>query len=228
MWAKALPGAPANDMLDARQITRLHDDATLRWHQAAASPQSPVPVGPLGPLPVEDTPPAATPELFLQIVEAQHRANFELWHEEDKARDPLATDSDIARVKHAIDALNQRRNDLVESLDRMLLHAAGNQAAAATLHSETPGLIIDRLSILTLKLYHTSEEAHRASASEAHRQKNLDRLELVTEQRADLAACLDALWADVHAGKRRFKLYRQLKMYNDPELNPAVYTRRTG
>ena len=214
-------------MLHAPQITRLHDDATLRWHQAA-SPQSPAPSGPTGPHPVHDAPPSATPELFLQLVEAQHRSNFDLWHEEDKARDPGATDADIARVKHSIDALNQRRNDLVEALDRTLLSSAGPQSPSAPLNSETPGLIIDRLSILALKIYHTGEEAQRASATDAHREKNRDRLALLTEQRADLAQCLDDLWADVQSGHRRFKLYRQLKMYNDPELNPVVYTRRTG
>ena len=97
-------------------------------------------------------------------------------------------------IKHAIDALNQRRNDLVETLDRMLLSAAGQQNASAPLHSESPGLIIDRLSILALKIYHTAEESHRASASDAHRQKNLERLALLEEQRSDLAACLDTLW----------------------------------
>jgi hypothetical protein len=215
-------------MLDAKQIIRLHDESTLRWHQDAPSPQEPAPSGPVGPIPVADAPPSATPELFLQLVEAHHHANFDLWHEEDKARDPLAAESDIAHVKHSIDGLNQRRNDLVETLDRMLLTAAGEQSPSAPLHSESPGLILDRLSILELKIYHTAEEAQRPSATESHRQKNRDRLALLTEQRDDLAGCLDVLWAEVHAGKRRFKLYRQLKMYNDPELNPAVYTRRTG
>ncbi|MDP9040240.1 MAG: DUF4254 domain-containing protein, partial [Acidobacteriota bacterium] len=194
--------------------------------EATAQPEAPA--GPTAPLPGDPNPTPATPEIFLQVALAQHRANFDLWHEEDKARDPLATDTIIAAVKHSIDALNQRRNDLMESLDRMLLAAAGDQNPHAPLHSESPGLILDRLSILELKAYHTAEEAHRTSATESHREKNRDRLALLTEQRADLAACLDALWAEVHAGRRRFKLYRQMKMYNDPELNPAVYTRRTG
>ena len=214
-------------MLHAANITRLHDDANLRWHQAVSSSQFPAPAGPVGLMP-NQAPPSATPELFLQLVEAQHRANFDLWHEEDKARDTDANDADIARVKHSIDAINQRRNDLVEALDRILLAAAPQQSSSAPLNSETPGLIIDRLSILALKLYHTGEESQRASATEAHRQKNRDRLDLLTEQRTDLAACLDTLWAEVQRGTRRFKLYRQLKMYNDPELNPVLYTRRTG
>jgi hypothetical protein len=161
----------------------------------------------------------------MAIAMAQHRANFDLWHEEDKARDPNATDADIAKVKHAIDSLNQRRNDLVEKMDLWLIEKLG-QNAEAPLHSETPGLIIDRLSILALKIYHTEEEAHRATATEPHRQRNAERLALLAEQRGDLAGCLDDLWTKVLEGKRRFKLYRQLKMYNDPELNPAMYGRK--
>src|SRR5205823_8785038 len=95
----------------------------------------------------------------------------------------------------------------------------------APLHSETPGLIIDRLSILALKIYHTREEAHRRDASAEHRERNRARLAILTDQRSDLAHCLDLLWCEILAGTRRFKLYRQLKMYNDPTLNPAIYRR---
>jgi hypothetical protein len=158
---------------------------------------------------------------MIELALAHHRANFDLWHEEDKVREPGAKDAAIARVKRSIDALNQKRNDLVEALDRTLLVAAGAQNPAAPLHSESPGLILDRLSVLALKLYHTAEEAHRTTASEA-------RLDLLREQRADLAACLDELWQQTLAGRRRFKLYRQLKMYNDPDLNPAVYVHKSG
>jgi hypothetical protein len=199
-------------MLDARQITHLHDHATLRWHQDEFAS---------GLLPPEQ--PADSAEL-LQLTLAQHRANFDLWHQEDKAREPAASDSGIAAVKRAIDLLNQTRNDLVESIDRLLLAAAGDQDPSAPLHSESPGLIVDRLSILALKIYHTAHESSRASASDAHRQRNLARLALLEEQRNDLAACLDVLWSEVHERKRRFKLYRQMKMYNDPDLNPAIYS----
>jgi len=218
-------------MLDALQITRMHDEATLRWHQETPSSDDPgtgpqAPAGPTAQLPTEDA--SMSPDLLMKVVQAQHRANYDLWHEEDKARDPAATDAAIAAVKRAIDALNQRRNDLVETLDRMLLVAAAGQNPDAPLHSESPGLIVDRLSILALKLYHTTEESRRASASEEHRARNLERLSLIEEQRADLAACLDALWKQVLGGQRRFKLYRQMKMYNDPELNPAVYAHKAG
>jgi hypothetical protein len=205
-------------MLDVSQITRLHDEATVRWHQGRPSP------GDAEPLEKHPQPAAGLAELAL----AQHRTNYDLWHEEDLARAPGATDADLARIKRAIDALNQRRNNLMEAMDASLLEAAGPQQPSAPLHSESPGLILDRLSILALKLYHTAEESRRATGSEAHRQRNLDRLHLLQEQRADLAACLDALWAGVLAGTRRFKLFRQLKMYNDPELNPVVYSHKAG
>jgi hypothetical protein len=194
-------------MLDALLIARMQDEMTAALHEAE------------GELAIE-----ATADGLMAIAMAQHRANFELWHEEDKARVPGVADAEIARVKRAIDGLNQRRNDLMEKIDLWLMDRL-DQNVEASLHSETPGLMIDRLSILALKIYHTREETHRASATEAHRDRNMKRLALLQEQRGDLAMCLDALWAEVLAGSRRFKLYRQLKMYNDPELNPAVYGR---
>jgi hypothetical protein len=206
-------------MLDALQIAQLHDTANLRWHQDEAWPN---------PLTFPDSSFSRQPTGLIRLALANHRANFDLWHEEDKAREPEASDAHIAAVKHAIDRLNQTRNDLVEEMDRALLAAAGSQNPAAPLHSETPGLILDRLSILALKIYHTAEETHRATASEANRQRNVTRLAILEEQRNDLAACLDALWRDLLAGTRRFKLYRQMKMYNDPDLNPAVYSRKAA
>src|SRR5271170_5625474 len=163
-----------------------------------------------------------TADGLMALAIAQHRANFDLWHEEDKARVPEVPDREIVRVKRAIDTLNQRRNDLVEKMDAWLIDRL-DQDIAAPLHSETPGLMIDRLSILALKIYHTREESQRVTATEAHRVRNKERLILLEEQRGDLAFCLDSLWAEVLGGTRRFKLYRQMKMYNDPELNPAVY-----
>ena len=213
-------------MLDAIEITTMHDEATARWHGSDPWPDA------LTYDSLLHSEPAHFADHFVEIALANHRANFDLWHEEDKAREPGAIDTQIAAVKHAIDVLNQRRNDLLEAMDRVLIHAAGNQNESAPLHSETPGLMIDRLSILALKLYHTAEESRRASATEEHRHRNLRRLVLLQEQRADLAACLDELWKEIVTGKRRFKLYRQMKMYNDPELNPAMYghklTQRAG
>ena len=196
-------------MLISREITALHDELTRRWHQEDAAPDG---------------------SEWLDRVARQHRANFDLWHIEDEARTPGATDGDVAKVKRRIDTTNQLRNDLAEDLDRTLLEwlaPRGLPNCDAPLHSESPGLIIDRLSILSLKIYHTREEAGRADAPAGHAKRNQDRLAVLEEQRADLAHCLDAMWRDTLAGTRRFKLYRQMKMYNDPTLNPAIYRKST-
>ncbi len=182
----------------------MQDGATAEWHGD------------------EDHRPDAA---FAALILSQHRANFDLWHQEDAARSPDAPDATIADVKHAIDRLNQLRNDLVEKIDLALLAEAGAQNEAAPLHSETPGLIVDRMSILALKIFHTAEEAHRDTASETHRSRNLERLHILEQQREDLAHCLDELWGQILQGERRFRLYRQMKMYNDPELNPVLYRR---
>lgn len=196
-------------MISATTIVNLQDRETRVGHLQATE--------------VQDT---AIESEWLDLVAHQHRANFELWHIEDEARAPGASDAELAGVKRRVDRTNQRRNDLAEELDRALLawlEPRGLPNPAAALHSETPGLMIDRLSILSLKIYHTREEAERPGAPPGHAQRNLDRLAILEEQRADLAACLDALWCQTLAGTRRFKLYRQLKMYNDPSLNPAIY-----
>jgi hypothetical protein len=196
-------------MLDAHAIAALHDQLTRDWHVSSEI----------------SAPPSDNPA-FLERVARQHRANFDLWHTEDEARTPDATDTDLARVKRLVDRTNQLRNDLAEELDRTLLAWLAERNLpnpAAPLHSESPGLIIDRLSILSLKIFHTREEASRTDAPPGHTQRNLDRLAILEEQRADLALCLEALWQQALSGTRRFKIYRQLKMYNDPSLNPAIY-----
>ena len=197
-------------MLSLEAIVGLQDELTAQWHNApeAIEPSS---------------------DALLQLAARQHWANFDLWHIEDEARRPDATDAQIADVKRRIDKTNQQRNDMVEQIDRYLLdflEPQGLPSNDAPLNSETPGLMIDRLSILALKIYHTREEAERTDAPEGHVERNRVRLAILEEQRSDLAACLDALWRETLAGTRAFKLYRQLKMYNDPTLNPAIYGSR--
>jgi len=195
----------------AADIARHHDRLTALWHTEAPAI------------------PGESHGTFLDAVIAQHLANFELWHCEDQARAPQATDHDIAEVKRTIDRVNQRRNDLAEHCDILLLEhlrAINLPYPAAELNSESPGLIIDRLSILALKLFHTAEEMERKDAPSGHAERNRQRHQILTEQRADLTDCLDQLWQQTLAGQRRFKLYRQLKMYNDPALNPSVYRSR--
>ena len=202
-------------MLTLTDIAALHDQLTSCWHQEAIETWQPL-----------SGQHAGQHAAWIALVARQHLANFELWHTEDEARIPGATDSDLARVKRRIDETNQRRNDLSEQIDEMLLDALASQGLPnpeAPLHSESPGLMIDRLSILALKIFHTREEMQRPGAPAGHTERNRARLDILTGQRDDLAACLDRLWAETLAGSRRFKLYRQLKMYNDPALNPAVY-----
>ena len=166
-----------------------------------------------------------------ETVLLQHRANYELWHLEDLARAPGAGDAEIARCKRAIDRVNQRRNNLAENCDRLLLRALaplGLPHPEAELHSESPGLMIDRLSILSLKLHHTREEIARVGAPAGHAERNRERLRTLLAQRGDLVEALERLWRRVLASERGFKLYRQLKMYNDPELNPSLYSAPTA
>jgi hypothetical protein len=207
-------------MIDALHIARTQDRATRLWHDHASHFEN-------GEsffiIPGEGEETALATDGIMAAIVAQHRANFDLWHQEDLARDASATAENIATVKHAIDLLNQNRNDLVETIDQTLLCAVTQEHAEAPLNSEPPGLIIDRLSILSLKIYHTGEEALRETATDAHRARNMSRLNILEEQRSDLALCLDTLWKQVVAGERRFKLYRQMKMYNDPQLNPVLY-----
>lgn len=195
--------------LSAEAIIGLHDRLTGDWHKEAGGP-----------------PASAEACDWLGEVARQHRANFDLWHIEDEARAPGATDAALAQVKRHIDRTNQLRNDLAEALDRMLLEwlaARALPSTSAPLHSESPGLMIDRLSILALKIYHTREETEREDASTDHIARNQGRLAVLEDQRADLGHCLDKLWHETLSGVRRFKIYRQMKMYNDPSLNPAIY-----
>jgi len=194
-------------MISASEIVALQDRLTREWHAAPESQET-------------------SAGEWLDLVARQHRANFDLWHIEDEARAPGASDTELAAVKRRIDRTNQLRNDLAEALDRKLLEWLAPQGlpkCEAALNSESPGLIIDRLSILALKIYHTQEETERKDAPEGHAERNRSRLQVLKEQRADLADCLDALWQETMNGVRCFKLYRQMKMYNDPALNPAIY-----
>ena len=156
-----------------------------------------------------------------------HRYNFLLWHEEDIARSPSVTDGRIAQVKRAIDRYNQLRNDCIEKVDDWLvadLAARGIVAAAmAPAATETPGAAIDRLSILELRRYHMREQIERRDASQEHRAKAAARMVVLDEQRTHLIQATDRLLAEIYAGSRPLRLFRQMKMYNDPTMNPYLY-----
>lgn len=153
--------------------------------------------------------------------------NYALWHEEDQARRQDLSDRDIAQIKRNIDRFNQLRNDTIEAFDQMLKARLNGveikPATGAAMNSETPGSIIDRISILSLKIYHMHEETLRADVGSAHIERAITRENILIEQRADLGLCLDSLLADLVVGKKVLKLYYQFKMYNDPSTNPALY-----
>jgi uncharacterized protein DUF4254 len=159
------------------------------------------------------------------FIERNHRCNCRLWVEEDQARRRDVPDSEIAANKRNIDVFNQRRNDAIEKIDENLLAllAAQGRGEGTRLNSETAGAMIDRLSILALKIFHMTIQAERRDADREHLETSRGRLARLIEQRADLAGCLDALLADCLAGRARFKVYRQFKMYNDPAFNPYLY-----
>jgi len=158
-------------------------------------------------------------------IDANHRFNSLLWDEEDRARRRDVGPAEIAASKRLIDRYNQQRNDAVEAIDEALLAQLVHirQTDSARLSSETAGAMIDRLSILALKIFHMRAQTRRAEAGAAHIDTCRARMQRLIIQRHDLACCLDRLLAEAHQGQAYFKVYRQFKMYNDPSLNPYLY-----
>lgn len=165
-------------------------------------------------------PPATRCTELWRVIEDNHRCNIALWDEEDQARRRDVPDSAIADCKRRIDGHNQRRNDAIERIDELVLAALPNAPETARLHSETMGALIDRLSILALKLFHMDWQTRRTDVDADHRGMSGERLARLRLQQADLAGCLDELLRGCLDGTLRFNLYRQFKMYNDPRFNP--------
>ncbi len=169
-------------------------------------------------------------------IASNHFHNRSLWAQEDLARRTQAPDAEIVANKRAIDRHNQARNDAIERIDEFLLSALGlvdpatiasalplsTAPPGARLNSETAGSMLDRISILGLKIAAMREQTLRSDVDAAHRQSCAERLQRLIQQRADLGHCFDGLLADARAGRAYFKVYRQFKMYNDPRLNPAL------
>lgn len=201
----------------AADVTALHDRllATNGWPRAE---------------------PAAKDQALWHWVQTNHRFNGLLWAEEDLARRTTVSDAEIAANKRAIDQYNQARNDATERVDEILLIALGLVDAAsartdaprstvpagARLNCETAGSIMDRMSIMALKIDAMRAQTERRDVDDAHRASSQGKLARLLAQRGDLGACLDALLADAQAGRAYFKVYRQFKMYNDPRFNPAL------
>jgi len=146
------------------------------------------------------------------------------WHYEDIIRDPNIEPDAALTLKRKIDASNQDRTDLVEYIDSYFLnkYQSVETAESATINTESPAWAVDRLSILALKVYHMREEAERIDASTEHLKKCQDKLAVLLEQRSDLSTAIDQLLADIESGNKYMKVYKQMKMYNDDELNPVL------
>ncbi|MBN2356074.1 DUF4254 domain-containing protein [candidate division KSB1 bacterium] len=194
--------------LSGNNLIEWYSDLTSLWHET-------------GPIPPEDP---LTPKGMTQWI---HFHNYSLWHHEDEARRTDVPDKHIADAKHAIDRHNQQRSDGIEKLDIWIdnvLHTAGIEPEEEVeFNSETPGSIIDRLSILSLKIYHMDEQIERSDLSKELNELCTLRANILREQRDDLAKALDKLFLDLRQVKKRHKVYRQFKMYNDPRFNPAIY-----
>lgn len=195
-------------MISAQEILTLHDNylSDLSWpenfkfqHQASNT--------------------------IYEFIEANHFFNTKLWNEEDLARRQKVSDTEIANNKRAIDRFNQSRNDYIEKMDDFILKGIpilremhGKQ------NSETLGAMIDRLSILSLKIFNMSLQARRANADKTHIKNCSEKLVILNKQRIDLCLCFDDLLQDCKNGSRHIKQYKQFKMYNDPNLNPQIYS----
>ena len=147
------------------------------------------------------------------------------WHLEDIVRNPDISPVDGLALKRRIDASNQVRTDMVEYIDSYFLdkYKDVQAAAGASLNTESPAWAIDRLSILALKIFHMAIEANRTEAEPAHRDACTKKLNILLEQRVDLSTAIDTLLDDIATGKNYMKVYKQMKMYNDPSLNPVLY-----
>ena len=147
------------------------------------------------------------------------------WHLEDIIRDPHIDPIDALQLKRRIDRSNQDRTDLVEQIDSYFrtVYNDVNVLPDATINTESPAWAVDRLSILALKIYHMKEQVERADASEEHKEKCRKKLGVLLEQQVDLSTAIDQLLDDIQFGRKYMKVYRQMKMYNDPSTNPVLY-----
>lgn len=201
-----------SSQFDAASIGQLHDACLTRpdWPAEEAAVRSVLPGGQWA-------------DAWGWVL-TNHRFNCSLWNEEDLARRTLAADADIAANKRNIDRFNQSRNDAMERIDDAVLQRVKDwpQRADARLSSETAGAMIDRLSILSLKVHHMGLQVARTDVDDAHRITARSRVEQLRRQRVDLGACFDRLIVELADGSGSFRIYRQFKMYNDPSLNPAL------
>ena len=163
-----------------------------------------------------------------QLLYAKNWIDTVQWHLEDIIRDENIDPVDALKLKRRIDASNQQRTDLVEYIDSWFLQKYQNitPKSEAKINTETVAWAIDRLSILVLKVYHMNQEATRESASDEHRAKCTEKLNVLLEQKKDLSQAIDFLLEEIEKGNVKMKTYKQMKMYNDESLNPVLYQNR--
>lgn len=189
------------------EIVTLHKDAIIRWKQAGVE---------------------LTHDHFLSLVEENHAFNYQLWHAEDRARREDKGAAFVYNAKREIDNHNQQRNNRMEMMDEWLFKTLQPAPhTEATVHSETPGMMIDRLSILALKAYHMALQITRNDVDEAHQKACQIKLHAIEQQQQQLQQCLQQLLEEVSNKTRTFRVYHQFKMYNDPTLNPELYDLNT-
>jgi hypothetical protein len=189
--------------INVAHIVMLHRDAIITWKASGVH---------------------ASKQDFLRLVEENHAFNYQLWHAEDRARRDDLGHEFVYLAKREIDACNQQRNDRMEAMDVFIMDALKPlPATQCPVHSETPGMMIDRLSILALKAYHMGAQLERKSVDESHREACRQKLALIMAQKEQLTHCLEELLHDLCCGKRTFCMYYQFKMYNNKNLNPHLY-----
>ena len=193
-------------LINASTITALHEQCIIQWKSLGIKYQH---------------------KEFYQLVEENHAFNFQLWHAEDRARRDDMGYEFVYQAKREIDTCNQLRNNRMEAMDEWLLKALQpEKPEQCPVNSESPGMIIDRLSILSLKSYHMTLQTKRQDVSEEHRKTCAYKLETIHQQLEQLSLCLRQLLDEIQAKSRTFRIYHQFKMYNDPTLNPELYRQK--
>jgi hypothetical protein len=206
-----IPDKTSNDMNFTTLSTSIFEQATQEYHltnDVDAAPTNPYPSGSIE-----------------RILYKKNQIDVIQWHLEDLIRNPAIDPKEALELKRRIDRSNQERTDLVELIDSYFLdkYKEIQPQPQASINTESPAWAIDRLSILIIKIYHMQEETMRPDASEEHKQTCANKLAVLLEQKQDLCTALDQLLEDIRDGRKYMKVYKQMKMYNDPSLNPVLY-----